>query len=81
MLGAGLEHAMRPAFGVSPIGLPVRAKRCIFLFMWGGPSQLDTFDMKPDAPAEIRGEFKPTCTAVPGIQICEHFSKLSRLTD
>jgi len=49
--------------------------------MWGGPSQLDTFDMKPDAPAEIRGEFKPIQTAVPGIQICEHFTKLSKLTD
>jgi hypothetical protein len=58
-----------------------RAKRCILLFMWGGPSQLDTFDMKPQAPAEIRGEFSPIPTSVPGLQICEHFSHLARLTD
>lgn len=61
--------------------IPIRAKRCIFLFMWGGPSQLETFDMKPEAPAEIRGEFKPASTAVPGIQICEHFTRLAKLTD
>lgn len=57
------------------------AKACIFLFMWGGPSQLDTFDMKPNAPAEIRGTFNPTATRVPGMQICEHFSRLAKLTD
>ncbi len=58
-----------------------RAKRCIFLFMWGGPSQLDTFDMKPDAPAEVRGLFSPIATRVPGMQICEHFGRLASLTD
>ena len=58
-----------------------RAKACIFLFMWGGPSQLDTFDLKPNAPAEIRGEFQPIATRVPGIQICEHFKQLAGLTD
>ena len=58
-----------------------RAKACIFLFMWGGPSQLETFDMKPAAPAEIRGDFNPVSTKVPGIQICEHFSQLATMTD
>jgi hypothetical protein len=58
-----------------------RAKACILLFMWGGPSQLETWDMKPDAPAEIRGEFKPTSTKVPGIHICEHFPELAKRTD
>ena len=58
-----------------------KAKRCIFLFMWGGPSQLDTFDMKPEAPAEIRGLFKPMSTRVPDIQICEHFERLAHVTD
>ncbi|MGD9855118.1 MAG: DUF1501 domain-containing protein, partial [Planctomycetaceae bacterium] len=58
-----------------------RAKRCIFLFMWGGPSQLDTFDMKPEAPAEVRGEFDPIATPVPGLQICEHFRHLAPLMD
>jgi hypothetical protein len=60
---------------------PRRAKACIFLFMWGGPSQLETFDLKPDAPAEIRGEFNPISTKVPGTQICEHFTGLASVTD
>jgi hypothetical protein len=47
--------------------------------MSGGPSHLDTFDLKPDAPAETRGDFKPIDTAVPGIQISEHFPRLARL--
>jgi hypothetical protein len=58
-----------------------KAKRCIFLFMWGGPSQLDTFDMKPNAPDNIRGSFKPVATSVPGLSICEHFQKLAPLMD
>ena len=49
-----------------------RAKSVLFLFLFGGPSQLDTFDLKPDAPAEIRGDFRPIDTAVSGLQICEH---------
>ena len=48
-----------------------RAKRCILVFLNGGPSQLDTWDMKPNAPAEVRGELKPISTSVPGIQASE----------
>jgi hypothetical protein len=58
-----------------------RAKSCIFLFMWGGPSQLDTFDPKPAAPSEIRGPFSPISTRVPGIHLSEHFRRLAELTD
>src|SRR6516225_7177520 len=46
-----------------------RVRSCILLFMGGGPPQLDTFDLKPDAPVEVRGEFPPTATSVPGTQI------------
>jgi hypothetical protein len=46
-----------------------RARACILLFMGGGPPQMDTFDLKPDAPAGVRGEFPPTATSVPGTQI------------
>lgn len=60
---------------------PKRAKSCILLFMWGGPSHLDTWDLKPDAPAEIRGEFRPIPTRTPGLHISEHFPRLSRQTD
>ena len=58
-----------------------RAKSCILLCMWGGPAHQDTFDMKPDAPAEFRGEFKPIATNVPGIYICEHMPLLARRVD
>jgi hypothetical protein len=58
-----------------------RAKACILLFMWGGPAHQDTWDLKPDAPAEVRGEFRPVATRVPGIQICEHFPQLALRTD
>lgn len=83
-LGLGLGNLnSRLAFaqGNEANATPKRAKACIFLFMWGGPSQLETFDLKPDAPAEVRGEFNPISTKVPGIQICEHFSGLASLTD
>src|SRR5688572_24956904 len=55
-----------------------RAKACILLFMWGGPAQQDTWDMKPDAPAEYRGEFASISTTVPGLRICEHLPRLAQ---
>jgi hypothetical protein len=54
-----------------------RARSCILIFQWGGPSQLDTWDPKPDAPAEIRGEFATIATTVPGVRISEHFPRLA----
>jgi len=53
----------------------------ILVFLWGGPPHQDTFDMKPDSPAEIRGVFKPISTNVPGIQICEHLPMLAKMVD
>jgi uncharacterized protein (DUF1501 family) len=53
----------------------------IFVWLPGGPPHQDTFDMKPDAPAEYRGAFKPIKTYVPGIQICEHLPQLARMAD
>lgn len=54
------------------------AKSVLFLFLFGGPSQLDTLDPKPEAPAEVRGEFRPIDTAVSGLQICEHLPLLAQ---
>src|SRR4051812_23979767 len=54
-----------------------RAKSCILIFQWGGPSHIDTWDLKPDAPAQIRGEFKPIATNTPGVMISEHFPLLA----
>lgn len=56
-------------------------RSAILVFLRGGPSHLDTFDMKPDAPAEYRGEFKPIATSVPGIHICEHLPQTARLAN
>ncbi|HTE18885.1 MAG TPA: DUF1501 domain-containing protein, partial [Armatimonadota bacterium] len=58
---------------------PARAKSCIIVFLNGGPSHLDMWDMKPDAPAEVRGEFKPISTRVDGIQMSEHLPRLAKL--
>ena len=57
------------------------AKSCILLFLWGGPPQQDLWDMKPDAPDGIRSQFKPSSTAVPGVQICDQMPLLAKLTD
>lgn len=54
-------------------------KSCIVIFCNGGPSHLDTFDMKPDAPTEQRGEFQPISTSLPGYQVCEHLPMTSRV--
>jgi uncharacterized protein (DUF1501 family) len=54
---------------------------CILLFLIGGPSQLETWDMKPDAPQEVRGPFRPVRTNVPGIEICEHFRFMPQMAD
>ena len=56
-----------------------KIRSCIVLFYYGGPSHLDTFDMKPDAPQEIRGEFKPISTSVPGIQVSEHLPHTAKV--
>jgi hypothetical protein len=56
-------------------------KAIINIYLPGGPSHLDMFDLKPDAPSEIRGEFRPIATTVPGMQICELFPRLAKMAD
>jgi hypothetical protein len=57
---------------------PQRIRSVILLNLFGGPSHIDMFDMKPDAPAEIRGEFRPIASSVPGLQVCEHLPRLAQ---
>src|SRR5262245_30095279 len=80
LVGLGLPEllAARETTGEKPLG---RAKACIVLFMWGGPAHQDTWDLKPDAPAEYRGDFKSIPTTIPGYRICEHLPQLARRTD
>ena len=58
-----------------------KIKNCITIFLVGSPGHLDTWDMKPDAPENIRGKFKPMKTNVPGVQICEHFPRMAKMMD
>lgn len=57
------------------------ARSCILVYLLGGPPHLDTFDLKPGAPAEIRGPFQPIATRVPGLQICELLPRLAGIAD
>jgi hypothetical protein len=80
LLGLGLPQLLeaRALTQARPRG---RSRACILLFMWGGPAQQDTWDMKPDAPLEYRGEFQSIPTSVPGLRICEHLPRLARRAD
>ncbi len=78
MLGRLEASETRTADATTKFG---QAKACILLFMWGGPAHQDTLDLKPHAPVEIRGEFSPIATNVPGIQIGEHFPLLAERAD
>lgn len=82
-LGLGLSDALRAEEAQSAGGKPraVRAKSVIFLHQFGGASHHDTFDMKPDAPDEIRGEFQPIPSVLPGLPVCEHLPQMAKVMD
>jgi hypothetical protein len=83
--GLGLELSELLRLREAPAASPAEAKRrrnsCVFLFLFGGPSHIDLWDMKPAAPSEIRGTFRPAATRVPGIQLCEHLPHLAGIMD
>src|SRR5438128_3591691 len=83
-LGGGLAVAgflTRPTVQASPTREPPAgsARSCILVYLLGGPPHLDMWDLKPMAPAEIRGPFRPIATTLPGVHICEHLPRLARL--
>src|SRR3954463_15010469 len=85
LLGLGMNHlqALRAettaAAGTrAPLG---KAKTCIYIFLSGGLAQQDSFDMKPAAPDNVRGEFKPIATKTPGLRICAHLPLLAQRSD
>ncbi len=75
LLGLGLEH-LTPLRALA--SRPASARSAIYIFLSGGLSQIDSFDPKPDAPEEIRGEFAPIATRTPGLSICEHLPLLAQ---
>src|SRR5579859_4503132 len=78
LLGLGMNHLPELRAASAGRAHPGKAKSCIYIFLSGGLAQHESFDLKPDAPAEIRGEFKPIATATPGIRISEHLPGLAR---
>ncbi len=82
--GAGLlgtSFAKLAAAGPRPAGRRTRARSVIFLFLFGGPSQLETFDMKPEAPDAIRGPFRAIDSRTPDLRICEHLPRTATVSD
>lgn len=79
VLGLGMNHltGLRRARGAEGAEIGGRAKSCIYIFLSGGLAQHESFDPKPNAPENIRGEFRPIATRTPGLQICEHLPMLA----
>ena len=79
--GLTLPTYLRARAAAEAAARPPRRSRCILLWMQGGPSHHDTFDPKPDAPAEVRGEFGTIPTTLPGVRFAEHLPLLAKQTD
>ena len=77
----GLDVAVLAALRQRSPDRPQASDACIFVFLFGGPSHIDLWDMKPEAPREIRGEFRPVATRVPGLELCEHLPLLAQQAD
>jgi hypothetical protein len=83
LLGLSLPKLLAAEQQQAPVawGKRRRAKSVIFLFLFGGPSQLETFDLKPEAPSKIRGPFKPIACRTPGLLIGEHLPRMAAISD
>jgi len=81
LLGLAMPNLLRAEALVNAAKIKARAKSVIFLFQWGGPSHIDMFDMKPDAPEGIRGPHKPISSKADGIQVSEHLPKTAKVMD
>jgi hypothetical protein len=82
LMGLNLNHLLAAEASVGNLaGVKPKAKSVIFLFLFGGPSQLETFDMKPNAPEKIRGPFKPIASRNPDLIISEHLPRLAQRAD
>ena len=76
-LGGLWQARLRAEQACVPTHSAIRS--CIFIFYYGGPSHLDTYDPKPNAPSNVRGEFQPISTSVPGLNICEHLPRMAKV--
>jgi hypothetical protein len=78
LFGLSLPGLLRANARSSGTGLAPKVDSCILVFLNGGPSHLDMWDMKPAAPKEVRGEFKPIATSVPGVHLSEYLPRLAK---
>ncbi len=82
LLGGGLAHTLRLKSLAGESSAPkMQAKSCILIWMDGGPTHYETFDPKPNAPSELKGEFKPIATRVPGGHFSEHMTRLAGMAN
>jgi len=81
LTSAGANQTVRAETSAADLPGFGRAKRCLVLYIYGAWSQLDTFDPKPNAPEDIRGEFGTIDSCLPGIRVCEHLPQTSRVLD
>ena len=83
LLGLGMNHLapLRAVAAAPENARRVRARSVIYIFLSGGLAQHESFDLKPDAPLEVRGEFNPIPTRTPGLQICEHLPELAKRSE
>src|SRR3954471_5599763 len=81
LLGLGLGDCLRAETIAKNVGRKQREKSVIFIWLPGGMSHLESYDMKPDAPLEYRGIFSPIKTNVPGIEVCEHLPRHAKIAD
>src|SRR5947208_10176548 len=77
----GLSLARLLAAETSAKARKARAHSVIFLHQWGGPAQHETFDMKPNAPEEVRNVFKPIASSLPGVPVCELLPRMAKVMD
>src|SRR5262249_14021736 len=80
LLGLTLADLLRHEAHSKP-GKRAKAQSVILLWLGGGPATIDLWDLKPDAPDSVRGEFKPVPTRAPGVHICEHLPKVAEVMD
>jgi hypothetical protein len=78
LVGLGLAELLRKE---ADAGVQSGVRSVVYLFQSGGPAQHETWDLKPDAPSTVRGEFRPIATNVPGVLVCEHLPELARRAD
>ena len=79
-LGLSLPSLWRAQLAAAPTaqdGPTAKIQACIVVFYYGGPSSIDTYDLKSHAPSDVRGEFQPIASSAPGIQVCEHLPQMA----